>query len=304
MTALAADPIDPLARTRTPGEYEDALVVVRRSTGRWPTDGAHAVTDHFQVDTRDGRLSIVHRLRPEEVDDDLAGLLVDELFGPGWVRGSELFERLFTGVVLSTAPDPLEAWELFYRNTTGRLAALRGGAGAAEAPSPAHGCIAGYAPVYEHAEALVPAGSVLELGSCFGFLSLRLAALGHDVTASDVSAGTVRLLAAVAPRLGVRLATLLADAARLPLDDGCVETVLAIHLLEHLDAAHGDAVLREAVRCARRRVVVAVPLEEEADESFGHVRTVGLDDLRAWGRASGLRYDVAEHHGGWLVLDR
>ena len=42
----------------------------------------------------------------------------------------------------------------------------------------------------------------------------------------------------------------------------------------------------------------------EADETFGHVRTVSLDDLAAWGHASGLRWDVTEHHGGWLVLDR
>ncbi|GAA1890419.1 mycofactocin oligosaccharide methyltransferase MftM [Lapillicoccus jejuensis] len=302
MTGLVAAPIDPLAPMRTPGEYEDALVVVRRRSGDGPAPASRVATEHFRVDTRDGRLTVTHRLRPDEVDDDLAGLLVDELFGPGWVRGPELFERLFTGVVRSLAPDPLDAWELFYRNTTARLEALRTARGTEVAA--AHGCIAGYAPVYERAEALVPAGSVLELGSCFGFLSLRLAGLGHDVTASDVAAGTVRLLAAVAPRLGVRLTTVLADAARLPLDDGCADTVLAIHLLEHVDADHGAAVLHEAVRCARRRVVVAVPLEDEADESFGHVRTVDLDDLRAWGRASGLRYDVAEHHGGWLVLDR
>ena len=48
-------------------------------------------------------------------------------------------------------------------------------------------------------------GTVLELGCCFGFLSLRLAAAGRTVTASDLSPGTVRLLAAVAPELGVRL---------------------------------------------------------------------------------------------------
>ena len=79
--------------------------------------------------------------------------------------------------------------------------------------------------------------------------------------------------------------------------------MLAIHLLEHLDPAHGGQVLSEALRLAARRVVVAVPLEEEADETYGHVRTVSLDDLRRWGRTTGLAFDVHEHHGGWLVLD-
>jgi SAM-dependent methyltransferase len=151
-------------------------------------------------------------------------------------------------------------------------------------------------------ELLAP-GSVLELGCCFGFLALRIAATGRTTKASDVSPGTVQLLASIAPRLGLRLTTETADAARFPAEDGCADTVLAIHLLEHLDPLQGDRTIAEAVRLARRRVVVAVPLEEEADETWGHVRTVTLDDLDAWGRACGLPYDVHEFHGGWLVIE-
>ena len=62
--------------------------------------------------------------------------------------------------------------------------------------------------------------------------------------------------------------------------------------------------MAEALRLARRRVVVAVPLEDEADETFGHVRTVSLDDLNRWGRSIGRPYDVHELHGGWLVVDQ
>ncbi len=144
---------------------------------------------------------------------------------------------------------------------------------------------------------------MLELGCCFGFLSLRLAAAGRSVTASDLSAGTVDLLAAVAPRLGIRVGTVAADAAHVPADDRCVDTVVLVHLLEHVEADHGGRILAEAVRLARRRVVVAVPLEEEADETWGHVRTVTLTDLAGWGAASGLPHEVHEHHGGWLVLE-
>ena len=36
------------------------------------------------------------------------------------------------------------------------------------------------------------------------------------------------------------------------------------------------------MRLARRRVVVAVPLEDEADPTWGHVRMISLDDLRSW----------------------
>ncbi len=309
-------PIDPLA-PGPPGEqgvYRDDVVEVRAVGPQRPRRALRTVrTAHFDLGVRGDLVHLDHVLLPGEVDDDLAGLLAAELFGPGWLRGADLFERLFTGVVLSGAADPLTAWEGFYRATMTRVEqdvarARAPGAGTGGGGS-GHGTIEEYAPVYARATALVVGHDVLELGSCFGFLSLRLARAGWRVTASDVSAGTVALLARVAGRLDVPLRTVVADAAHYPGPPRSADTVLALHLLEHLEPAHGDRVVTEALRLARHRVVVAVPLEDEADETWGHVRTVGVADLVAWGedavRAGRARaYTVDEHHGGWLVLDR
>ena len=291
-------PIDALAPL-VDGGYDDPHV--RVTAGRLGAEPA-VRTGHFDVTFGAGRVQVAHGLPPSEVDDDLTGLLQDELFGPGWLRGGDLFERVFTGVVRTSAEDALAAWELFYRNTLTRLAAGRA------QPTAGRACrdlssIDAYAPVHEHALELLAGDSVLELGCCFGFLALQTARTGRTTTASDVSPGTVRLLAAMAPRLGVRLSTVTADAARFPRDDGLADTVLAVHLLEHLEPDHGAQVVAEALRLARRRVVVAVPLESEADETYGHLRTVSLDDLRSWGRATGHPFDVHELHGGWLVSD-
>ena len=295
-------PIDPLGPT-APGWYVDDLVRVHAVGPVRQRRPGGVRTEHFDLHHVGTRVHLDHAVPPGRVDDDLAGLLADELFAPGWLRGTELFERVLTGIVRSSSPDPLESWLLFYRNTLVRVEASLAGDGAVGSARSGHGTIADYAPVYAHAASLLAPGSVLELGSCFGFLSLRLAGEGRRVTASDVAPGTVRLLAALAPLLGVPLRTVVADAARFPDVDGCADTVLAVHLLEHLDPAHGDRVVAEAVRLARRRVVLAVPLEDEADETWGHVRTVTLDDLRAWGRATGSPYEVHEHHGGWLVVE-
>jgi SAM-dependent methyltransferase len=296
----AVAPIDALA-PMVDGRYDDAFVTVEAVHGeRPPRRGQTVRTEHFDLTAAmDGRVHLAHAVPRSAVDDDLAGILQDELFGPGWLRGGDLFERVLAGVVRTSAEDALDAWELFYRNTIARLDAPRD-------PSPdssGHGCIDGYAPVHDHAFELVTPGSVLELGCCFGFLALRIAGTGRPVIASDVSRGKVRLLDAMAVRLGVPLHTVTADAARFPAEDGLADTVLAIHLLEHLEPAHGTQVVEEALRLAARRVVVAVPLEEEPNETFGHVRTVSLDDLRRWGRASGHRFDVHDLHGGWLVID-
>ena len=274
------------------GVYRDDYVTVLR--GAVPSGREIAHTTNFTVHAGEP-IVVTHHLDLDDLDEDLTGLLHTELFEPGWVRGAELFERLFTGVVLTSADDPMTAWEAFYRNTIDRQR---------EGSRTPGSAIEQFRPVHDHAASLVVGRSVHELGSCFGFLALRLAADGFRVTASDLSVGTMQLLSAVAPRLGTPVETLVADAGHVPAADRSVDTVLAVHLLEHVDAEHGARVLAEAVRLADRRVVVGVPYEEVADETFGHVRTIGPGDLDAWGAATGLSYEVHEHHGGWLVIDR
>ncbi|MGV9886609.1 mycofactocin oligosaccharide methyltransferase MftM [Streptomyces sp. NPDC003395] len=293
--------IDPLA-AHPPGRYDDELVRVLREPpdAGGPAAGLLVRTAHFRLRRRGRRVEVGHWLRPGQLDNDLAGLLAEELFAPGWLSGSDVFERVFTGVVRSCVDGALPAWTTFYANTLTRIRRSWAGPGAAD-----HSSIAGFAPVYRRTLDLVGAGTVLDVGSCFGFLPLLLAERpGTAVTASDLAAGTMRLLSAVAAERAAPLATLACDAARVPLPDAAVDTVTVIHVLEHLEPAHGAAVVREAVRLARRRVVVAVPYEEEPTAAYGHVRTFDRAALAALGRGSGLAFQVADHHGGWLVLDR
>jgi SAM-dependent methyltransferase len=228
--------------------------------------------------------------RVSVLDNDLAGRIARE--HPG--IGSAEFEARFVATVESSAADRLDAWTAFYRNTLDRIVDGTGEPG---------GTIAGFAPVYERAVSLALGADVLELGCCFGFLSLRLAAAGHRVTAVDLVPGTTRLLRSVSARLGTPVHALAGDAAAVPLADGCADTVFAVHLLEHLPADAGAAVLAETLRLARRRVVVAVPFEAEPDPTWGHLRTFDAASLAALGATTGRPYRVHEHHGGWLVLD-
>lgn len=295
MTATTA--LDPLAGGH-PGRWSAGRVTVChrdrqgvrvRVLATRPPD-AH--TDHFRVHRTRHALVVLHRMRPDDLDDDLAGIVAGEL--GDMLDGPEDFRRVFTGVVRSTIAEPLTAWAVFYGNT---LAALAD-------PPAGDGSIASFAPVHRHAVELVSGQRVLDLGSCFGFLALRLAGRGHRVLGSDLCPGTAGLLAAVARRLGTPVPTLVCDAAAVPLADRSVDTVTAVHLLEHLTPGHGAAVLREAVRVARRRVVVAVPFEDEPEPLFGHLRRFDTATLHALGRHTGLPFQVHEHHGGWLVIDR
>ncbi|MEP6649064.1 MAG: mycofactocin oligosaccharide methyltransferase MftM [Lapillicoccus sp.] len=300
--------VDPLGDL-VDGRYEDDLGRRRaeRARRRGPAVAlapGEFRTPHLTVVPRDGRLLVSYDFPRRAISDDLVGVISDELFDPGWVRGSGTFERILTGVVRSSAADGIDAWELFYRDTLDRFAELEARSERG-LPQPPQGSIDGYARVYRHAMALTPPGSTLETGCCYAFLSLLLAERGHDAIASDIAEHTVGLLASVLPRLPGPLRTLRADAARLPLPDRSVDTVHAIHLLEQLDPEHGQRALAEAVRVARRRVVVAVALVDEADEAAGQLRTVTRRDLRQWGQSTGMPFEVHERAGdGWLVVDR
>ncbi|MBT0772784.1 class I SAM-dependent methyltransferase [Kineosporia sp. J2-2] len=290
-TVSGPPPIDPFAPAPG-GCYTDGVVTVARRDSLRGLDAEQwTTTGSFAIGRASGHLAVLHALPDASIDRDvLTGLLRREL-GPGWIHGADGFERILTGVVLSCRPDPMEAWELFYRNT------LRGlGEPGTD----------GLAAVYRHAEELL-AGSVsaslLDLGSSFGFFPLRVrsGSLGRpvQVLASDLLPGAGARLGRVSARLGLSLPVLCCDAGAVPLPDRSVDTVTLLHLLEHLDEAHGDRVLAEALRLARRQVIVAVPPEA------GPVRTLGLAGLREAGARAcppGGRFRVHEHAGGWLVF--
>lgn len=304
--AAGALRIDPLAPAH-PGRWSDgrisvchadrAAVPVRLVERRRPD----LRTEHFEVHRTGGRLLVLHRTRPDELDDDLAGRLVAELSGPGLVESAADFERVFTGIVRSTVNDPLTAWSTFYANSLAMLRSPDPVVG--PAPSP-ESSLAAFAPVHERAVASIVGSAVLDLGSCFGFLPLRLVTEGFTVTASDHTVGTMTLLAAVARRRGDAVRTVVADARAVPVASRSVDTVTAIHLLEHLPADDTEAVLSEALRVARRRVVVAVPYEDVPEPVYGHQRCFDRTALTALGERSGWRWSVDDDHGGWLVLDR
>ncbi|MBU8827979.1 mycofactocin oligosaccharide methyltransferase MftM [Mycolicibacterium goodii] len=283
--------LDPLAPAPH-GTWSGDGVRVRRRRGPHRDHHATVCTPRFCAHRHGDALTIEHDLTPDELSDELAVLLTEELGGTGVLRGQPDFESVFTGIVRSTVTGGMSAWLRFYRNS---LSALESGRAA-------------FAPVHLRAAELVAGRCVLDLGSCFGFFPLRLSHNGFDVTATDLSAPTMDLLARVSPGLHRPVRTITCDAAAVPLPDAAADTVTALHLLEHLDADAGDAVLDEALRLARRRVVVAVPFEDEPQACYGHIRTFDVTALQRIGetlsRTHAVTATVDEHHGGWLVLDR
>ncbi|RDH77546.1 class I SAM-dependent methyltransferase [Mycolicibacterium moriokaense] len=286
-------PIDPLAPAPR-GEWTGHGVRVRRRIGpHRPHRGVNSVCNERFCVQRDGhQLTVIHDLTSAEISDDLT-LRLEELADAGLLRGRRDFELVFTGVVRSTVDGGAAAFLHFYRNSIARL----------------ESGLASFAPVHERAAELVHGRSLIDLGSCFGFFPLRVARRDISVLATDLSAPTMRLLDLAATRLRRPVRTMCCDATRVPLPDRHADTVTALHLLEHLTSGDADAVLAEAIRLARRRVVIAVPFEDEPRACYGHVQRFDVAVLNRLGERIGARYPgvgvrVDEHHGGWLIIDR
>ena len=230
------------------------------------------------------------------LDVDLGDALAAHLLADRGVADLAAFEAAFVALVESADPDADTAWDRFYDATLARLASRPGG----------DGTLAVFSRIWARARGLARGDSVLDVGSCFGWLPLAWAGEpgAPRLLGCDLSPAAARLAARQGRRLGRPVAWSCADGTRLPLADAAVDTVLLLHVLEHVPVGVEAALLAEAQRVAARRVVVAVPVEPAPDPVFGHLQVFDTDRLAALGRAGGWSWSTADGDGAWLVLDR
>ncbi|MGO9752391.1 MAG: mycofactocin oligosaccharide methyltransferase MftM [Solirubrobacteraceae bacterium] len=264
-------------------------------------------TRSFAVHQTPSTTLVVHRLSRGAIDNDIGRLIADEIVGPELLSGPGAFERCFAGIVESTGPSPHACWRRFYLNTLRALeGADRGSATDGSIPPGTDTPISTFRQIYRHAAALLRGATVLDVGSCFAFFPMLLAAYGkRRVTASDLDPPTVALGRRIAGELRLGLDFQVADVTQpLPFAAGSFDTVTALHLLEHLPAECSATVIASLCGAARRRVIVAVPLESVPDPVYGHRQAFDLDRLAALAAdVPGWRGAAHECRGGWLVLE-
>ncbi|WP_194861542.1 mycofactocin oligosaccharide methyltransferase MftM [Dietzia sp. SYD-A1] len=251
----------------------------------------------FTVTADDRRVRIGHDLDDDEVSEALIPAMSRDLLATGVLHTVDEFHRAVTALVTCRDATWEECWSAYYRSS---ITALASG-------------VCPFSPVHDRAVAEMVGHSAVEIGCCFGFLSLRLAREGVRTVAADLDPAVLGLLRSCAPADGPLPSPICLDARTTPLAPAATDTVYLVHVLEHVDEEPGWDMVREALRLARRRVVIAVPFETVAVTQYGHVRTFDVPTLTALaarieavgdGRASRVRTRVDEHHGGWLVVDR
>ncbi len=265
-------------------------------------------------------LVVVHSFRPEQIDNNLGFYVANELLpllsaargrlpelssadDPFAHDQQTLFEHCVGAIVRSMDSNEGRAWHRFYVNS---LAALEG---AMQSDEPAIDFIGPFGAIYRRLMDLARGASLLDAGTCFGFLPLLLARRGTPpdrIVGCDLDAALVGFANAYARRAGLAsvsftVADLLGDdLARL----GQFDTVTCVHVLEHLAPEQTLSALRALWQLTARRLIVTVPLEEQPDPRFGHRQTFTTERLAILGRELGGRFQTFELHGCWLVVDR
>jgi SAM-dependent methyltransferase len=129
---------------------------------------------------------------------------------------------------------------------------------------------------------------VIDVGCGTGWLVERLVGQGHRVTGVDSRPEAIE---AVRARCGDARA-ILADAASIPLPDGCADAVILLDVLEHVDDAAAIDEIRRLLRPGGLAIigVPALPwLWSFRDEDAGHRRRYTRRSLRRVLQAGGLR---------------
>ncbi len=135
-------------------------------------------------------------------------------------------------------------------------------------------------------------GDTLEIGSGTGYFSLNLVQLGviERLTATDISPGMLRRLAATAAALGVGdVATVATEAERLPFDDQSFDLVFGHAVLHHIPDL--DRAFAEFRRVLRPGGLIAFAGEPSryGDRLAALPKRVGIAVAPAWRRLTGAR---------------
>ena len=64
---------------------------------------------------------------------------------------------------------------------------------------------------------------------------------------------------------------------------GSFDTVTAIHLKEHIPEDKLPNALTNLLKLTHRRLLIAVPYEEQAEAAYGHEQTFSHEKLEQWG---------------------
>lgn len=259
------------------------------------------------------RTVLLHLFRQAEIDADLICFIQEELGPFGIIPSAQEFSATLFAVLASTFPSPRDQQTIWQHFTLKSLSRLREQIVHPVFPLPEVSYIAPFATIYRRVFDLYTGQSLLDVGCSFGFLPVLMAERlpNASIVGCDKNPDALHFSTDLAQVVGTRnvrfaLQDILDKAA---LDLGTFDTVTALHLLEHLSESDVSLALTHLLALTARRLIIAVPYEQQATAAYGHLHVFTPQKLEQWGMYCVEKIGNHAHFwceqvaGGLLVID-
>ncbi len=274
-------------------------------------------TEHFTICQQPStkKCILMHLFKLEEANADLICFIENELPTSGIIPTAREFGATLFAILASMHPAPRNQQAIWLRFCLNSLNCLRDQVEHPTQNNPTNvSYISPFASIYKRIFELTSGQSLLDVGCSFGFLPVLVSERtpNTQITACDVSADAIGFsssLANVAKAQNITFSqkdVLSEDFLKL----GRFDTVTAIHLLEHLAEDDMLNTLNHLLQVTRKRLLIAVPYEEQAEKVYGHEQIFTPEKLQQWGtwcikvlKGNG-QYWYEELMGGLLVVER
>jgi SAM-dependent methyltransferase len=258
---------------------------------------------------------LLHTFDQSDIDADLICYIEQELSAHGFILTEKDFGAVLFAVLASTFPSPRHQPAIWRRFCVNSLTKMRDQLNHPPAISPSTvSYITPFAAIYRRVFELFVGQSFLDVGCSFGFLPVLMAEQAKDVTVMgcDLNRDTLGFAMDLATTTGVQQALFSLQDVLDPTIRclGSFDTVTALHLLEHLQNQDMPVALSHLLQMTSKRLIIAVPYEEQVQVLYGHIQRFTPEKLHSWGRWSidtlegRGRYWCEEVMGGLLIVER
>ena len=274
-------------------------------------------TQHFLVcqQASSQHIVLLHTFEQSDIDADLICYIEQELPAYGFIHTEKDFGAALFAVLASTFSSPRHQPAIWHRFCVNSLAKLRDQLNHPTHVSPSTvSYITPFAAIYRRVFELFVGQSFLDVGCSFGFLPVLMAEQVKDATimGCDFNPDALDFAIDLAATTGVHqvlfsLQDVLDPTIRCL---GSFDTVTALHLLEHLQEQDMPVALSHLLQMTSKRLIIAVPYEEQVQVLYGHIQRFTPEKLDRWGRwcidtlEGRGRYWCEEVMGGLLIVER
>lgn len=294
----------------------DHIALLKQKQSLFARDYRVSETRHFVVCQKHSspQTVLMHTLGQAEIDADLICFIEDELPSFGIIPTAKDFGATLFAVLASTFPAPRNQgliWRHFCLNT---LIKLRDQIAHPLSAPPGVSYIAPFATIYRRVFDLYTGQSVLDVGSSFGFLPVLMAERVPDICimGCDNNPDAIGFSTDLAEVSGVGHVTFtLQDVLNATiLGLGTFDTVIAVHLLEHIPERDLSIAFTHLLQLTAKRLIIAVPYEQQAIAIYGHEHVFNKEKLQQWGKwclktlQGAGRFWCEDVAGGMLIIER